>query len=305
MNIGSKLSVAKTVVTSKAGRQLLKGQKHSPTLLFGAGVIGVVATAVMASKATLKLEETLDANDRLKRQAAQLLESIEDDYTASDYTKDMAQLKVRLVTSFGKLYAPAVGVGIFSICALTGSHVILTKRNTGLMAAYATLDKGFNEYRARVLAEVGPEKALELQHGAEKRDPEVYDPKGPKDQGTIHATGLSPYSKLFSPQTSANWSPEPDYNHFFLRSQQAWMNDMLNAKGHVFLNEVYDCLGLERTSAGAVTGWVKNNKKGGDNFIDFGIFNGEDRQSFANFFTGSEDSIWLDFNVDGVVYDLI
>jgi hypothetical protein len=86
----------------------------------------------------------------------------------------------------------------------------------------------------------------------------------------------------------------------FIRSQQNYANDLLNARGHVFLNEVYDMLGIERTSAGAVVGWVRGN---GDNEIDFGVLN--DLHSGQRFINGDERSVLLDFNVDGVVYDLI
>ena len=80
-------------------------------------------------------------------------------------------------------------------------------------------------------------------------------------------------------------------------------NDRLNAKGFVFLNDVYKDLGLEQIPAGQAVGWYKNNKRGGDNFVDFGIFENPDR--FNDFMAGREGSIWLDFNVDGVIYDLI
>ncbi len=61
-------------------------------------------------------------------------------------------------------------------------------------------------------------------------------------------------------------------------------------------------LGVERSGAGAVVGWVVS--KTGDNFVDFGIFNGDNSEARA-FVNGREGSILLDFNVDGVIYDKI
>ena len=58
-------------------------------------------------------------------------------------------------------------------------------------------------------------------------------------------------------------------------------------------------LGLERSSAGQVVGWVMNND--GDNYIDFGMF----EASSSRFVNGTERSVLLDFNVDGVIYDKI
>jgi len=90
----------------------------------------------------------------------------------------------------------------------------------------------------------------------------------------------------------------------FLKAQQNYFNNMLQARGHVFLNEVYDALGMERSSSGTVVGWVIRKDGQGDNFIDFGIFDGESERARA-FVNGYERNIRLDFNVDGVIYDLI
>lgn len=302
MNIDGKLRVAKNFVTSKAGRTLLKGQKHSPVILFGAGVVGVVATTVMASKATLQLDQILSDNEKKMEEAKELLASNHDQYSASDFTKDSAVLKVRLVKDIGRLYAPTVAIGVLSIGALTGSHVVLTRRNAGLVAAYAALDKGFQEYRERVIGLVGAEKEQELRYESESRQVAEDTETGVevKNITTVGPNGASIYARFFD-QMCSNWSPRPEYNLIFLQAQQAYANDMLHARGHVFLNEVYDMLDIPRTKAGAVVGWVKNN---GDNFIDFGIFD-RDNSRARDFVNGREGAILLDFNVDGVVYDLI
>lgn len=308
MNIGNSVKAAKNVVTSKAGRQLLKGQKHSPTILFGAGVIGVVATTVLASKATLRLEDILNENERKQGEAEELLRNQPQDYSAKDHTKDMAVLKVRLCKDVARLYAPAVAVGVMSIGALTGSHVILSKRHASVVAAYATLDKGFRDYQERVAALVGPEKARELRFESEQRGIAVDTEKGTKVETITSAKTDgpgSPYAKLFSKETSQSWDPRPEYNLMFLRFNQNWANDTLKAKGHLFLNEVYDQLGLDRTPAGQAVGWVYNNPKGGDDYVDFGFLDDSNAAELHDFMTGREGAIWLDFNVDGVVYDLI
>ena len=92
----------------------------------------------------------------------------------------------------------------------------------------------------------------------------------------------------------------------FLKTQERWANDMLQIRGHVMLNEVYDMLGMERTKEGCVVGWVLNNGHNGDNYISFGLENLSE-QSIREFVAQKQDEpyIWLDFNVDGVVYDLI
>ena len=97
----------------------------------------------------------------------------------------------------------------------------------------------------------------------------------------------------------------------FLRRQQDYANEVLKSRGHLFLNEVYDMLGIPRTKAGQVVGWIYNeDNPNGDNYVDFGIYDlsnlsdsqKERKMAFVN---GQEYSILLDFNVDGPIYDLI
>lgn len=299
------LDTIKTAATSAFSMQMLQMKKSSPTLLFGAGVVGVIATAVLASKATLQLEEVLEDTKDLREKSNNLIGSNHPAYSQEDHKKDNLFITTRAAGQVLKLYAPAIGVGIVSVAALTGSHVILTNRNAALMAAYSALDKGFNEYRARVRDEYGEDKDREFRHGYDIRERVVEDEDGNEtiEKTTVVPEDLVPsiYARFFD-QLNANWSKTAEYNYLFLRCHQNFANDRLNAHGHLFLNEVYDMLGVPRSKAGAMVGWVIS--KDGDNFVDFGIFDGtnERKRMFVN---GDEHSILLDFNVDGVIYHLM
>lgn len=295
------LKAISSAVASKLARPMLQAQKHSPTLLFGAGVVGVVATVVLASKATLKLESVLEETEKNVNTAKNLEHT---DYSEADRNKDLTLIYAKAAMQIGKLYGPAVVVGVASIAALTGSHMILNKRNVGLTAAYATLERGFNEYRKRVSGELGEEKERELRYGHLSREIVEETDEGPVVKN-VPVGDRSMYARLFDRYTSQSWQDGPGYNQMFLNCQQNYANDLLNARGHVFLNEVYDMLGLERTPEGQVVGWVKHSvDDGGDGFIDFGIIDGNVHEAIL-FINGDEKSIWLDFNVDGVVYDKI
>lgn len=290
-------------VTSVAGRRLLVVQKHSPHLLFGVGVVGVIGTAVLAARATLQLEDVLEETEAKKTAAKDLHSKEPDDYGDKEYKHDMTVLYARQIGKIAKLYAPAIGVGVLSVGALTGSHVVLSKRNFALTAAYATVEKSFSEYRARVTSELGEDKERELHYGATQGPAEKVKGEDGKTKTvkTKIAGGTSMYAKFFD-NRNQNWNPQPEYNMVFLRSNQNYANDMLKSRGHVFLNDVYDMLGMDRTSAGAVVGWVKGN---GDDFVDFGIWTDKSMGRVHDFITGREGALLLDFNVDGVVYDLI
>lgn len=299
MNIQSTLNV----VSRFAGRSAIKVKKVSPTLMFGAGVVGVVATVVLASKATLKLEETLDETQSNIEKAKGLHESHHPKYSESDYQKDMIIIYVQAIKSLGKLYGPALIVGVTSIGLLTGAHVTLNKRNAGLMAAYAALDKGFREYRERVVADTSVEKDREYYYGADAVDIyEETDEGEPKIVQIKRAKGSSIYGRVFGP-SNINWNNNMDNNIAFLRMQQTYLNNQLQRKGVVCLNEAYDCLSMPRTTAGAVVGWIWNSETG-DNHVDLGIWDSDNLEWLVGEMGGA-DGIILDFNVDGVIYQQI
>jgi len=299
-----KLTTIKNAITSKAARQILVTQKHSPTLLFGAGVVGVIATVVLASRATLYLDAAIDeTNDKLVK--AWDMHEENKNYTDSQWNRDKLTIRSRGAMQIAKLYWPAVTVGVISIGCLSGSHVILTKRNVGLTAAYAAVEKGFAEYRARVTSEFGEDKDRELRYGTEMHEVISETSKGEHivtKVPRVGPNGSSIYAKYFD-EFNKNWNREADYNRIFIQCQQDYANHLLHARGHVTLNDVYDSLGIERSTAGFVVGWVLNKDGSGDNFIDFGVY--DNTQKARDFVNGREGSILLDFNVDGVIYDKI
>lgn len=304
------LASIKNFATSKAARQILLTQKHSPKILFAAGTVGVVTATVLACRATLQMADVLDEYEKNVALMGRVLEKGIDQ--PEEVEKVAAQQKIKTAVKIAKLYAPAVGIGAVSIAALTGSHVILSKRNGAVMAAYAGLDRAYKEYRERVRQEFGEEVDNKFFSGAEDVTVEeiLADGSVKKTKKVEKVSdgvyGGSPYAVLFD-EKSKFFSREPGMNAQIVGMKQAWANDKLRAQGHLFLNEVHDMLGLPRTKAGACVGWVwrrENEEKTGDNYVSFGVFDGDSDIAQA-FIDGDEKAIWLDFNVDGVILDLI
>ena len=288
-------------ITQKVGRAVLETQKNSPTLLFGAGVVGVLTATVLACRATLKVEEILEgAKDNLHT-ANELHKTGHLNYSDEDLMKDVVTIRVRTVAKLVQVYGPALVVGAIGIGCLAGGQIVLNRRNVALTAAYAALEKGFNDYRARVADAFGTEKEAELRYAAEDREFIDETTSTVFTESRVGPNGASVYARYFD-ECSSSWTRQPEYNLAFLTCQQNWANEKLRVRGHLFLNEVYDALGIERSSAGAVVGWVIS--KDGDNFVDFGFSDGS-KQRVRDFVNGREGSILLDFNVDGVVYDKI
>jgi hypothetical protein len=300
-----KMQYVPNAVSRKVARTALHVSKHSPAILFGTGVVGFGATVFLACRATLKVEDVLV-------DAQKTTQDIKGTVTTATYpkTEQRRDLAYHYVNTTGRLltlYGPAVAVGTLSVAALTGSHHILTKRNAGLSAAYAALGKGFEEYRKRVVGELGEDKDREFRYGVVTTESIETTTDGKKVKGIRTfdpRTGASIYARVFD-QFNPNWQGRPEYNRIFLTGVQNYMNDRLYARGHVFLNEVYDALGMDRSEAGSVVGWyLRKNIVEGDNNIDFGMFNRLD-QAQIDFINGREGAILLDFNVDGQIYNML
>lgn len=300
-------------LTRTFNRTGLKLKKHSPEILLAAGVVGVVASGVMACKATLKVEEIIDDAkhkiDTIHEVSAD--PTMAEKYSEEDSKKDLAIVYTQTAVKLVKLYGPSVALAGVSLGCMIGSNRILNKRNVALAAAYATVDKGFKEYRGRVIERFGKELDKELKYGIKAKEIEEVsvDEKGKEvsTKSTVEVmdpNSYSPYSIIFD-DGNTGWDPDPELTKYFLIQQQNWANERLKAKGHLFLNEVYDMLGAKRTKAGAQVGWVYDEKNPvGDNYVDFGIFDIYNPKS-RDFVNGYEKVIVLDFNVDGVILDLI
>lgn len=313
MNFSNAIQTAKFAI----GRGGLVLKKYSPEILTAAGVIGTVGSTVLACKATLKVEDILDE----AKKKSNLINAVHDgeievdaEYTDKDYSKDLLINRTQTAVKLIKLYGPAITLGALSITAILGGQHILRKRNVAVMAAYKLCEESFNNYRSRVKDELGEEKDRQFYYGMTEET--VKDKVKSKDGKTKTVTKkvekapdhlYSQYARFFD-EANINWDKSPEQNMYFLKMVQNQMNDKLKARGHVFLNEVYDALGFDRSEAGQLVGWVWNKDntamEAGDGYIDFGIFDGNDyaKRAFVN---GDERSILLDFNIDGMIYDLI
>lgn len=297
-------------------RMGLQLRKHSPEILMGAGIVGAIASAVLACKATTKLESVMEKsrNDvKTIHEAIEHPENLPEEYTPEDGKKDLAIVYARTGLELVKLYGPSLALGALSITSILASHNILHKRNVAIAAAYTAVDKGFKDYRGRVIERFGDELDKELKYNikAKKIEEKVVDENGKekkvkKDIQVVDydRPGESEYARFFD-DGNTGWDENPEFSLQFLIRQQNWANELLNHRGYVFLNEVYDMLGIPRTKAGQIVGWVKNNKDdNADHYIDFGIFN-VNRPKSRDFVNGYENVILLDFNVDGPILDLI
>lgn len=306
-----KLAIVESL-TRTANKVGFKLQKHSPEILVVAGIVGAVASAVMACKATTKLSEiTEESKAHLDaiHTAMENPESMPDgDYSEDDGKKDLTIVYAQTAGKIIKLYAPSIILGTLSIGAILTSNNMLRKRNVALATAYAAVDKSFKEYRSRVVERFGEELDRELKYNIRKEQVEetIVDENGEektvtKEVEVVDSSAISDFARFYD-DGCLGWTKDPEMNLMFLRRQQDAANDRLKDKGYLFLNEVYEMLGIPRSKAGQSVGWIYDK----DNVykIDFGIYDTH-KEPNRNFVNGYEKTILLDFNVDGDILDMM
>lgn len=293
-------------VNGVASKAVMKLKKHSPEILVVAGIAGTVVSAVLACKATTKVAEILDET---KGTLDTIHEGMEtgaingQEYTNEDGKKDTVVVYAQTGMKLAKLYGPAIILGTLSVTSILASNNILRKRNVALGAAYAAIDKSFKEYRGRVIERFGEQVDTELKYGIKAKkfeeievDPETGKEKKVKKTVMVADPNLQSDYAVYFDSKSRNYETNPDYNRMFLKAQQAFANDKLQTRGHLFLNEVLDDLDLPRTPAGQIVGWTKD---GPDGYVNFRIVEVERETEDGR----HEPALLLDFNVEGNIWE--
>ena len=294
-----------------------KFKKHSPEILVVTGVVGIVASTIMACKATTKVndivDETKETIDKIHESVGKGLHTSDgEEYTQEVANKDLAIVYTQTAWKFIKLYGPSVALGAASIACMIGSNRILKKRNIALAAAFTAVDTSFKEYRGRLIDRFGKDLDRELRFGIKAKEVEdrVVDENGKESTVTKTVNVVDPntahslYSVVFC-EGNTGWTKNAELNKVFLIQQQNWANDKLRLRGYLTLNEVYEMVGAPTTAYGQIAGWVYTEDSSiGDNFVDFGIFD-VTNENACDFVNGRERSIILDFNCIGNILEYI
>ena len=275
--------------------------KHSPELLIGGGIAAMVGGTVLACRTTWK-----KLPDRINDKDEQIA------MCEPATSKEKTQAYVTLVRNVTMDYVPSVILIGGGVMMIVGGRNQLRSRLGALSAAYVTLESAYADYRSRVISDYGADvdrkyrlgiydeevvSVKKLKNGKEKEITEVCE--------AVHPDGeeYSMYARYFDQFNSNMHVLDQEANFDFLRIQQSIANEKLQRKGYLFLNEVYDALGFKEIPEGQLVGWVKGM---GDNYVDFGIFEARnaDARNYIDY-NGKETCFVLDFNVDGVMWDLI
>lgn len=276
--------------------------KHAPTILTGAGTVGLVGTAVLASRATLTYKELIADEVMVITDGPSLMKRNEH-YTEEEFRKDRIICYSRIVTKTLKHYAPTIALGVASTAAFWWSHSIQSKRIAGLAAAYTALDASYRKYKKSVASVIGEESMKKVE---EKILDDVVFTDEPFEYDKMAESVIpeySPYARIID-ETSSVWDPSDDITELNIHAQLQYMNDLLRTRGYLFLSDVYDALGIPRTPASQVVGWLW--KKGdGDHYVSFGDIEGHRIRFWDDSRRREVANYLLDFNVDGEIVNEI
>lgn len=264
----------KVKIVSKIGRVLIK---NAPRICVVIGTVGIGAGTIAACKAT---HENVIEIEKAK-------ENIKD----KDY--------IPAIKRFSKIYWPSVLIISGSVFIMVGGHYILAKRYAGVVAAYKGLSESYKDYRSYISEHYGKEADFNARFHKDgiSIDDDQTISISPEDL-FIPDRDLSDYAAFFGKDYSDILvTDNPEEALHVLKSQEEWANAVLKEQGYIYLQDVYEALGLDKFAPDGV-GWCCGF---GDDFVDFGIFNVRNGRAV----NGTEPVFLLDFNCDGFILPYI
>jgi len=283
--------------------------KHAPTILSITASAGVIATGYLAWKAGTRFEDVEGRDWDRRKECLKNADIIPDE----DVPKIERKNRILFILDTVRTVAPAAIVGAATITMIYFSNSISKKRLAAMGAAYATLQTAFDGYKRTMVEALGKESVEKILKpkipNVGKSAEEILSSDNKSDSANVSDAvvnslkALSPYARIIAEESSTCWDPNEDYTSQNISAVQLWANRRLERKGHLFLNEVFDQLGLSRTREGAVVGWLKNGE--GDNYVSFGDFDASIYRVPSDDYTRVDSNFIVDFNVDGVIWDRI
>jgi len=303
-------------------------RKYAPEILVGTGLAAGVGATVLAIVGTVKAPKVIESTkERLADIDTARSRIVTDEEDAEMGGEEPTERKIAIairktyadaIFELLKLYGPTVLLTGASIGCILSAFKILKVREAALMSALAAIQTAYSRYREQVAAEYGHEKDLDIldrckelavdemrrvAQGVEDGVIEI-DPDAPPNPV------FSPYARWFEKYDASNgtgateWTADKSYNHLFLTGAERNMNTILKYRGYLFLNDVYGALGMDLTPEGQLVGWLyqKDPKVKNDGYVTFGL----DSRILRDDYHGRQATdYYLDFNPDGVIFDLI
>lgn len=287
------------------GSTQLKLKAEAPTIAIGAGVVGLVGSVVLAGKASMDLQTVIDDHKDGVKKLESDYELIRDDrnadgslkFTEQQYSAAHLNVYIQTGKKLLKMYAPTIALAGLSIASIVYGRNAFAGRIAALSSAYQIATNTLDKYRKAVEAEIGGEKEADI-YGSALENELTKGFEKDEEGNLIHDENRPSIYARFFDESSINYTRMPGENQLFVKTAQAYFNDLLNIRGWVALNEVYEYLGMDTTPEGQIIGWVAPRDR--QVHVDFGIFDSK-RETARRFVNELEQSVLLDFNVTGSI----
>jgi hypothetical protein len=222
---------------------------NSPTILSGLAIVGVVATAVLAVRATPNAGEKIIEAENQKNVWTEAQPVSQSEFEKAGY---IPLTQVEIVKATWTVYIPATVTGLATIACIVGSNQIGMRRNIALAGAYTLLDTGFRNYKDEVLALVGEKKEQTIQDNVLIKEIEKNPPKS-SEVILVGGGDVLCYESLSGRYFQSDAET-------IRRAANDFNQELLNNRMYSDLNLWFDYIGLDPTDVGGVLGWSVERK---------------------------------------------
>lgn len=219
--------------------------KHSPEILTGVGIAGMITSTVLAVKATPKAVELLnERKEELNKKRFD--ENIENDYSLKNHKElDKLGFKETVKTTW-KCYIPTAVMMSVSVACLIGASSVHLKRNAVLATAYQLSEAAATEYKNKVVETIGAKKEEAIRDSVNKDRIE----RNPVSSKEIIITEKG-NTLCYDHMSGRYFKSDIDQ----IKKAVNEINSRMNQRFYISLNELYDELGLEEIALGDELGW--------------------------------------------------
>lgn len=204
--------------------------KHSPEILTGFGIAGMIATTIMAVRATPKALELIeDKKEELELHPTDNLRPME------------------VVQATWKCYVPATVTGVMSVACLVGASSVNARRNAALATAYNLSATALADYKEKVIETIGEKK----ERAVRDKVAEEHINKEPANQSAIIVSGNG-NTRCFDTITKQRFTSDIES---IKRTVNELNRRMINGEDYISLNDFYSEIGMEPVSIGDDLGW--------------------------------------------------
>ena len=204
-------------------------KKHSPEILTGIGVTGMITSTVLAVKATPKALILMDEARNIKGDALTPIETV----------------KVAW-----KPYIPSLITSVVSASCIIGASAVNTKRNAALATAYAISENALITYRDKVIETIGENKEKKIREQIA--------------QDEVNKTPVSGSQVFITPKGDTLCKDSISGRYFksdidTIKKAVNELNRQMTHHNYISLNELYSEIGLDSIKTGDRLGWNIDN----------------------------------------------